>query len=121
MQNQNMSNRKNPKKSSSISLFLYLRIFIGLFSVGWFFYTIAKNSYERNLLATEPVRTIKAIVINKKNFPGNKGEPTYSYRYFVDGKYYEGDTDDYEYHPLDTVTIKYVISNPEISERVSRP
>ncbi|GAB4001757.1 hypothetical protein GCM10028807_58700 [Spirosoma daeguense] len=111
---------------SNNSIVKKLTIVIGTAFLLWMpadcVYTIYKNEVRHSALTGKKLRT-RAVVINTKNFFGNSPvshEFSYSYRFEVNSKYYEGDTRDASYHIGDSIEIEYVPSNPSYNQPVAK-
>ena len=102
--------------------FLTIKNIIGLvFLIGipaYFIYIISHN-VTKNKALQGAKKQCKAVVIDKKNFFGNSpvsGQFSYSYRFSVSEKTYEGDTRDSNLRVGDSLIIRYVPENPEYNE-----
>jgi len=64
-------------------------------------------------------KEIRAVVIDKRNYFGNSPVShkfSYSYRFSINNKVYEGNTRDSNLRVGDSLTIKYALENPEYNE-----
>jgi hypothetical protein len=89
----------------------------GLFIVGIFMFKACRGLISAQLLKTRAIH-VKALVIDKKNYNPNEDIPTgfsYSYRFYVDGKAYEGNALDKSLHIGDSVKVEYVRGWPSMN------
>jgi hypothetical protein len=89
----------------------------GLFLVGVFVFKTCRGVISAQLLKTRAVY-IKAVVIDKKNYNPNENIPdgfSYSYRFYVEGKAYEGNALDKALHIGDSVQVEYVRGWPSMN------
>jgi hypothetical protein len=113
---QSESNRLNSLKRLMGSL-------IGLISVLLlmsFFYGVFKGIIREYFLKSRPV-FIKAVVIDKRNYNPNTTVSegfSYSYRFFIDGKSYEGNAADRTLRVGDSVDVEYVRGVPSLNRAV---
>jgi hypothetical protein len=115
-----MSKKYNLSKVSN--LFLTIKNIVGLlFLIGlpaYYIYIIRYNVI-RNKALQGAKKQCKAVVIDKKNFFGNSpvsGQFSYSYRFSVSGKTYEGDTRESNLRVGDSLIVRYVSEKPEYNE-----
>lgn len=102
--------------------FLTLKNIFGLIMLvgitGFWLKTCIENTTTNGALEGKTLQA-RAIVIDKKNYFGNSPvsrQFSYSYRFFIKGKTYEGNTKDPDFRVGDSLTVKYVSAKPEYSE-----
>jgi len=96
----------------------YFWIAIGIGCIGLLFYKIAKR-YQTDHISKENLAHAKAVIISEQNFMGNqpvKPKFTYSYKFFVRGIRYTGDSHDTTLHVGDTVEIEYDKNSPDLNK-----
>lgn len=74
---------------------------------------------SRNNALEGKTKEIRAVVIDKRNYFGNSPvsqEFSYSYKFSINNKAYEGNTRDSNLLIGDSITIRYALENPEYNE-----
>jgi hypothetical protein len=119
MARQNRSDEKNKPLyfKRKIGGLIFLASAVLLIS---FVYGVVKGIMRAHYLKSRPV-FIKAVIIDKRNYNPNESIPTgfsYSYRFLLDGKVYEGNALDKSLRVGDSVEVEYVRGVPSLNRAV---
>jgi hypothetical protein len=108
------TNKKNSRRAS-VDVSAWLGIVIMVLTLAYVLRTCAQ--WERRAQALEgSTVTIKAVVIDKKNYLGNSPvshQFAYSYRFQVKGQLFEGNSHDPALRVGDSLVVDYALDAPE--------
>ncbi|WP_139255346.1 hypothetical protein [Hymenobacter psychrophilus] len=110
-----MAKNKKNARGASWSFSEWLGVAITVLTFGYMLRTCAHG--QRMTQALEgPTATVKAVVIDKKNFFGNSpvsNQFAYSYRFKAKGQQWEGNSRDPALHVGDSMLVDYALDAPE--------
>lgn len=109
---QNMPSKGKGVRSVSVKFIFGVCLIIAL--IGYPLYFLLR-SFDKSHKLLRQGKTVKAVVIDEKNFTGHSPVMHtyyYSYQFFVNGNVYKGNTGSSKYSVGDSVEIEYAISNP---------
>jgi len=91
-------------------------ILLGLSCFCYFIFLIGKRFLTDRISKSDIIYT-KAVIINEKNFMGNRSERfAYSYQFLINGEKYTGDSHDENLKVGDTVQIEYDKNHPILNK-----
>ncbi|MEZ0607403.1 hypothetical protein ACAW74_02755 [Fibrella sp. WM1] len=99
----------------------FLKLAIGFFLLAWIPVDCARTTYKSYIQSTldeRPTKYARAIIIEKKHFLGNgpvSHEFRHYYSFYVNNIEYEGVIRNSFLNIGDSITIKYLISDPTIN------
>ena len=92
-------------------------ISLGIVSVGFFIYKVAKRAITDRILDNNAAHT-QAVIINERNYEPNqpvKARFSYSYKFEINNEQYTGNSHDELLNIGDTVEIEYSKNNPNFN------